>query len=107
MNNIVSGQDDAAAGPSGGAAIAPGTYSEANNGEPKYHQYNVTPFSDMLAPNTSNTTMLELYQASALRQMGVVLTNELYDGVPIPDQHDEQEEMNQSRKRFLSINLLA
>ena len=45
--------------------------------------------------------MLELDQAAALRQMGAVLTNEVYDGVPIPDQHDKQEEMNQSQKMFL------
>ena len=34
--------------------------------------------------------------------MGVVLTNEVYDSVHIPYQHDEQEEMKQSYKRFLN-----
>ena len=71
----ISGRDDEVAGPSGGAAIAPVTDCEANNGDPEDHQYNVTPFSTVLEPNTSNTTMLELDQAAALRQMGVVLTN--------------------------------
>ena len=54
----------------------------------------------VLAPNTSNTTMLELDQAAALRQIGVVLTNEVYDGVLVPGQHDEQEEIMESRKKF-------
>ena len=85
MNVDISGQDDAVAGPSGGDTIAPDTDYEANDGNPEDHQYNVTPFSAVLAHNTSNTTMLELDQAAALRQMGVVLTNELYDGVLIPD----------------------
>ena len=61
----------------------------------------MTLFSAVLAPNTSNTTMLELDQATALRQMGVVLTNEVYDGVRIPDQQDELEEIMESRKTFL------
>ena len=63
----ISGQDDAAAGKSGGAAIATYKNSEANDGEPEDHQSNVTPFSAVLAPNTSNTKMLELDQASELR----------------------------------------
>ena len=91
------GRDDAVAGPSGGATIAPETDSEPNDGDPEDHQYNVTPFSAVPAPRTSNTTMLELDQAAALRQMGVVLTNEVYDGVPIPDQHDEQQEIMESQ----------
>ena len=57
----ISGRDDAVAGPSGGAAIAPDTDYEANDGNLEDHQYDVTPFSAALAPNTSNTKMLELY----------------------------------------------
>ena len=97
----ISGRDDAVAGPSGGATIAPNIDYEENDGDLEDHQSNVTPFSAVLAPNTSNTTMLELDQAAALRQMGVVLTNEVYDGVRIPDQHDEQQEIRESRKTFL------
>ena len=54
----ISVQDDASAGTSGGATIAPYKNSEANDGEPEDHQYNVTPCSAVLAPNTSNTEML-------------------------------------------------
>ena len=56
----ISGQDNAAAGKSGGAAIATYKNSEANDGEPEDHQSNVTPFSAVLAPNTTSTLMLGL-----------------------------------------------
>ena len=67
MNEIVYGQDDVVLGSSGGATIDAGTYSEANYGNPKYHQYNVTPFSAVLAPDTSNTKILEIVQTYSLR----------------------------------------
>ena len=63
----ISGRENAVAGPSGGSAIAPDTDYEANYGNPEDHQCDVTPFSDVPAPNTSNTTILELDQAAALR----------------------------------------
>ena len=78
------------------------TYSEANDGNPEDHQYKVTLFSAVLAPDTSTTTMVQIDQATALRQMGVILTNEVYAGVCIPDEHNEQEEMNRPWKRFLN-----
>ena len=81
------GQDNAVTGPSGGAAIAPDTDYEANDGDPEDHQSNVTPFSSAFAPNTPNTTMLELDQSEALRHMDAVLTNEVYYGVPVPNQN--------------------
>ena len=84
----ISGQDDAVAGPSGGSTIAPSTDSEANDGDPEDHQYNVTPFSAVLAPNTSNTTMLELDQAAALRQMGIVLVGDGDTIIYLIGQHD-------------------
>ena len=50
--------------------------------------------------------MLGIDQTTALRQIGVVITNDVYDSVQIP-YHREEEEMNQSQKRFkkLAINL--
>ena len=54
INEIVSGRYDAASEPSGGSEIAPGTDSEANDGNPEDHQYNLNPFSAVLAPDTSN-----------------------------------------------------
>ena len=64
---------------------------KATSEDPEYHQSSLTPFSAVLAPDTSNTTMLEIYKATVLREMGIRLTNELYDGIRIPNQHDQQE----------------
>ena len=88
-----SGQEDSAARPPGRHSIPPGTDAEANNGDPEYHLNGTTLFSDVLAPNTSNRR--------ALRQMGVVLTNVVYDGVLLPDRNEGQEELNQSLRLFL------
>ena len=86
----------AAAGPSGRASINPGTYYEANSGDSEDHQYNMTIFIAVLALETSNTMSVETYPTTALRQMGIVLTNEVYIGVHIPDEHGGQEMINQS-----------
>ena len=85
-----SGQDDAAARPPGRPSIPPGTDDEANNGDPKDHQNGMTLFSAVLAPNSFNTTAEDTDYTRAHRQIGVVLTNEVYDGVLIPDQHEGQ-----------------
>ena len=61
----------------------------------------MTLFSAVLAPNTFNTTVEDTDYTRALIQIGVVLTNEVYDGVLIPDQHEGQEELNQSQILFL------
>ena len=95
MNEIVYGRDDVAVRSSGGDTITPGTYSEVNDGNPKDHQYNVTPFSAVLAPDTSNTKMLEIVQTEVFREMSISLTNELYNSVLLPNYHEE-EDMNQS-----------
>ena len=96
MLNEKSGQEDASARPPGRPSIPPGTDAEANNGNPKDHQNGMTIFSDVLAPNTYNTTVENIYQTRALRQMGVVLNTEVYDGVLIPAQHEGKEYLNQS-----------
>ena len=90
MNEIIYGQEDTATGPSGGSAISFSKYSKYISVYCEYHQYNLTPFSDVLAPDTSNTTMLEIDQATALRGMGIRLINELYDGIRIPNQNNHQ-----------------
>ena len=47
----------------------------------------MTLFSAVLAPNTFNTMVEDTDYTRAHRQIGVVLTNEVYDGVLIPNQH--------------------
>ena len=69
------GQEDAAAGPSRIASINPVTYPEYNGGDTKDSQYNMNLFSDLLAPEISNTAVSETDQATELIKMGVVLTN--------------------------------
>ena len=54
----------------------------------------------MIAPDTSNTKMLYIDQITVLMEMGVRITNELYYGVLITNNREE-EEMNPSRKIFL------
>ena len=56
----------------------------------------MTLFSAVLAPNSFNKTVEDTDYTRAHRQIGVVLTNEVYDGVLIPDQHEGQEELKQS-----------
>ena len=96
-----SGQDDAAARPPCKHSIPPGTDDEANNGDPEDNQNVMTLFSAVLAPNTFNTMVEDTDYTRAHRQIGVVLTNEVYYGVLIPDQHEGQEELNQSQIIFL------
>ena len=96
-----SGQEYEAARPPGRPSIPPGTDNEANNFDPEDHQNGMTLFSAVLAPNTFNTKVEDTDYTRALRQIGVVLTNEVYYGVLIPDQHEGQEELNQSQKLFL------
>ena len=72
-----SGQYDAAARPPGRPSIPPGIDDEANNGDPEDHQNGMTLFSAVLAPNTFNTTVEDTDYTRALRQIGVVLTNEV------------------------------
>ena len=95
-----SGQEDAAATKPGRPSIPPGTYAEANNGDPEDHLKGMALFSTVLAPNTSITTVEDTDLTRALQQMGVVLTNEVYDGVLIPNRHDGKKELNQSLRLF-------
>ena len=96
-----SGQEDTATSPTSRPSIPSGIDAEANNGDHKYHQNGMTLFSAVLAHNTSNTTVEDTDLTRALRQMGVALTNEVYDGVLIPKWHEGQEELNQSQRLFL------
>ena len=96
-----SGQEDAAARPPGRPSIPPVTDDESNNGDPEDHKNGMTLFSAMIAPNSFNTTVEDTDCTRAHRQIGVVLTNEVYDGVLIPDHHEGQEELNQSQILFL------
>ena len=89
-------QEDAAARPPGRPSIPPGTDDEANNGDPEDHQNGMTLFSAVLVPNSFNKTVEDTDYTRAHRQIGVVLTNEVYDGVLIPDQHEWQEELKQT-----------
>ena len=101
-----SGQEDAAARPPGRPLIPPGTDDEANNGDLEDHQNGMTLFSAVLAPNSFNTTVEDTNYTRAHRQNGVVLTNEVYDGILIPDQHEGQEELKQSQILFLKKPLV-
>ena len=53
-------------GPWSRVAIDPGTNSETNSRDPKYHQYNMTVFSAVLAPETSNTTSVDIQQTETI-----------------------------------------
>ena len=67
---------------------------------PEYHQSNRTSFISVLAPGTSNTMVVDKYITKVLKKMGIVLTDEVYDGARITNQNKGQEELNQSQKSF-------